>query len=147
MTETQPVSQGSDGPTAGTDTAAVDKPVSELIGDMTAEVTTLLRKELEMAVVELKGEARQAAKAGGMLGGGALSGYLSLLFASFGLAWFLDRKLPRPLAFFLVSGLHGAAAATLLARGRQEMMQVDPVPQQTVETVKESVEWAKAQAG
>lgn len=147
MTDSQPVATGSDDRTATTEAPAIDKPVSELIGDMTAEVTALLRKELELAVVELKGEARQAAKAGGMLGGGALSGYLSLLFASFGVAWFLDRKLPRPLAFFLVAGLHGATAATLLARGREEMMAVDPVPQQTVETVKESVEWAKAQAG
>ena len=126
---------------------ADEKPVAELLGDMTSSITTLLRKELEMAVAEMKDEARQAAKAGGMLSGGALSGYLSLLFGSFGLAWWLDRKLPRPLAFFAVAALHGAAAGTLLSRGRQEMLQVDPVPQQTVETAKETVEWAKAQTG
>jgi hypothetical protein len=126
---------------------ADEKPVAELLGEMTSSITTLLRKEMEMAVAEMKDEARQAAKAGGMLSGGALSGYLSLLFGSFGLAWWLDRKLPRPLAFFAVAGLHGAAAAALLARGREEMSRVDPVPQQTVETVRENVEWAKAQAG
>ena len=82
-----------------------------------------------------------------MLSGGALSGYLSLLFGSFGLAWLLDRKLPRPLAFFVVAGLHGGAAAALLVRGRQEMQQVDPVPEQTVQTARETVEWAKAQTG
>lgn len=123
------------------------KPVAELLGDATAEITTLLRKEVEMAVSELKDEVRQAAKAGGMLSGGALSGYLSLLFGSFGLAWLLDRRLPRPLAFFVVAALHGGAAAALLARGRQEMLQVDPVPQRTVDSLKENVEWAKAQTG
>ena len=126
---------------------ADEKPVAELLSDMTSSVTTLIRKEMEMAVAELKGEARQAAKAGGMLSGGALSGYLSLLFGSFGLAWWLDRKLPRPLAFFVVAALHGAAAGALLSQGRQEMLQVDPVPQQAVETAKETVDWAKAQAG
>ncbi len=126
---------------------ADEKPVAELLGEMTSSATTLIRKEVELAVAELKDEARQAAKAGGMLSGGALSGYLSLLFGSFGLAWWLDRKLPRPLAFFAVAALHGAAAGALLARGRDEMLQVDPVPQQTVETAKETVEWAKAQTG
>ncbi|HEX2273603.1 MAG TPA: phage holin family protein [Acidimicrobiales bacterium] len=123
-----------------------DKPVAELVTDMTSQVTDLLRKELEMAVTELKAEMRQAAKAGGMLTGAALSGYLSLLFGSFALAWFLDRKLPRPLAFGLVAALHGTAAATLAKAGREEIKQVDPVPSQTIETLKENVDWAKAQA-
>ena len=126
---------------------ADEKPVAELLSDMTSSVTTLIRKEVEMAVAELKDEARQAAKAGGMLSGGALSGYLSLLFGSFGLAWWLDRKLPRPLAFFAVAALHGAAAGALLKQGREEMQHVDPVPRQTVDTVKENAEWAKAQTG
>lgn len=130
-----------------TDGATTSEPVGQLLADATASATTLLRKEVEMAVLELKGEARQAAKAGGMLSAGALSGYFSLLFASFGLAWFLDRRLPRPLAFFVVAGVHGATAAALLGQGRRELAQVDPVPTQTIETVKENVEWAKAQAG
>ncbi|HWC10452.1 MAG TPA: phage holin family protein [Acidimicrobiales bacterium] len=147
MTDPQgPAPQPSDGRTAAAG-AAEEKPVAELLTDMTSDITTLLRKEVEMAVAELKGEARQAAKAGGLLSGGALSGYLSLLFGSLGLAWLLDRKLPRPLAFFVVAGLHGAAAGALLARGRQEMLRVDPVPEQTIETLRENVEWAKAEVG
>jgi hypothetical protein len=134
-------------PTGPAPQTADEKPVAELLGEMTSSATTLIRKEVELAVAELKEEARQAAKAGGMLSGGALSGYLSLLFGSFGLAWWLDRRLPRPLAFFAVAALHGAAAGALLARGREEMLLVDPVPQQTVETAKETVEWAKAQTG
>lgn len=121
------------------------KPVPELVSDLTAKVSELLRKELEMAKVELKDEVKQAAKAGGMLGAGAFLGYLSAVMASLGLAWWLDRKLPRWMAFFLVAGLQGAAAAALLQRGREEMLQVDPMPTQAVETLKESVEWAKAQ--
>ncbi len=119
-----------------------DKPVADLVADMTSQVTDLVRKELEMAVEELKGEMRQAAKAGGMLTGAALSGYLSLLFGSFALAWFLDRKLPRPLAFGLVAALHGTAAARLAKAGRDEIKRVDPVPTQTIETLKENVDWA-----
>ncbi len=130
-----------------TEAGAPDKPVGELVADVTSQVTALLRKEVEMAVVELRDEMKQAAKAGGMLGGAALNGYLALVFGSFTLAWLLDRKLPRPLAFGLVAMIHGAAAATLLKLGHEEMKQVDPVPTQTVETLKENVAWAKAQTG
>jgi hypothetical protein len=127
-----------------TDVNPQDKPAGELLSDMTSQATALLRKEVEMAVIEMKGELKQAAKAGGMLSGAAISGYFSLLFGSFTVAWFLDRKMPRPLAFGLVAMAHGAAAASLLKLGQEEMKNVDPVPAQTVETLKENVEWAKA---
>ena len=146
MTDPQGTARpAAEGPTAASERAPDEKPVGELVSDLTSDVTTLLRQEVEIAVAELNGEARQAAKAGGLLSGGALSGYLSLLFGSLGLAWLLDRKLPRPLAFFAVAALHGAAAAALLTRGREELLQVDPVPEQTVETVKENVAWVKGQ--
>ncbi len=121
------------------------KSLGQFASELSSELGTLLRKEVELAVIELRDEVKQAAKAGGMLGGGALTGYFSLLFASFALAWLLDSKLPRPLAFGLVALLHGMGAATLLERARQEIEQVDPVPKQTIETLKENVEWAKAQ--
>ncbi len=131
---------------AHTSNGQTDKPVGELIGEMTSQVTTLLRKELDMARLELRGELKEAAKAGGMLSGAALSGYLATLFGSLTVAWFLDRKLPRPLAFGTVAVLHGTAAALLLKAGQEKMKQVDPVPTQTVETLKENVEWARSQS-
>lgn len=129
------------------DVSSTGKPVAELVADMTAQVSALMRKEFDMAVAELKGEMRQAAKAGGMLTGAALSGYLSLLFGSFALAWLLDRKLPRHIAFGLVAAFHGTAAALLAKAGREEIKQVDPVPTQTIESLKENVDWAKTQVG
>jgi hypothetical protein len=146
MTDAQPPpAEGLE--TRGTPVSPDDKSVSELISDMTSQLSTLLHKEVEMAVAELRDEAKQAAKAGGMLGAGAFAGYLAAVLAAFGLAWWFDRKLPRWVAFFLVAGLHGAAAAALLKRGAEEMKQVDPVPQQTIDSLKDNVEWVKAQAG
>ena len=131
--------------TVGTGASQGDKPVGELLADMTSQVSTLMRKEVEMAMIELKDEIKQAAKVGGMLSGAALSGYLAMLFGSFAVAWFLDRKLPRPLAFGLVATMHGAAAATLLNVGHQKAKEVDLAPTETIETLKDNVEWAKAQ--
>ena len=131
---------GSHEPPPDGETSGTSKPVAEMVGDITAEAAALVRKEVELAVSELREEARRAAKAAGMLSAGALSGYLALLFASFALAWFLDRRLPRTLAFLLVSAAHGSAAAALLARAREEAKNVDLVPRQAVASVREDVE-------
>ena len=132
-------------PALATEPKEAEKSLGQLVADMTSEVSTLMRKEVELAKVELKDEVRQAGKAGGMLGAGALTGYLTILFASFDLAWLLDEVMHTALAFFLVAVLYGIAAAVLLSRGRDQLKHVDPVPRQTVETLKEDVEWAKAQ--
>ena len=125
----------------------VDRPVGELMADVASQLSALLRQEVELAVSELKDEVKQAIKAGGMLSGAAVSGYLAVLFASLAAAWFLDRKLPRFLAFGLVAMLHGVAAAALLKLGHEGIKQIDPVPTETIETLKENVEFAKDPTG
>jgi uncharacterized membrane protein YqjE len=124
---------------------APDKSLGELVGEMSSELSDLFRKEVELAKVEVKEEVSRAGKAGGMLGGGALCGYLALLFVSFAAAWLLDSWMHPALAFLIVAALYGVVAFVLLQRGRREMREVRPVPQQTVETLKEDVAWAKAQ--
>lgn len=128
-----------------TEPKQADRSLGELFGDMTGEIGTLMRKEVQLAKVELKEEVGRAGKAGGTLGAGAVSGYFALLFASLALAWLLDRVMPVPLAFLIVAVLYAIAAAVLISKGRQQLKQVDPVPRQTVETLKEDVEWARAQ--
>jgi hypothetical protein len=117
----------------------------QLVTEMTSEVGTLVRKELELAKVETKQELSTAAKAGGLFGGAALAGYTALLFLSFAVAWGLAAALPRGVAFLIVGLLYAAGAAVLFVIARQRAKQIDPVPEQTVETLKEDVEWLKAQ--
>ena len=122
-----------------------EKSLGQLVGEMSAELSSLMRAEVQLAKVELKDEVSKAGKAGSMFGAGAVTGYFALLFASLALAWLLDQAMPTALAFFLVAVLYGVAAGVLISRGRTEMKEVDPVPRQTVETLKEDVEWVKAQ--
>jgi len=122
-----------------------DKSLGELFSTMTADLSTLFRKEIELAKVEVKDEVRQAGKAGGMLGAGAFAGYMALLFLSLTLAWLLDEWIPRAAAFVIVAVLYGIAAAVLVRLGRERMKHVNAVPEQTVETLKEDVAWARAQ--
>ena len=122
-----------------------DKSLAELFSAMTADLSTLMRKEVELAKVETKEEVSRASKAGGLLAGGAVTAYLAVVFASFALAWLLDKVMPRALAFLIVAVIYAVAAAVLITQGRRRLKQVNPVPKQTVETLKEDVQWAKAQ--
>jgi len=117
----------------------------QLITEMTGEVGALVRKELELAKVETKQEVTNAAKAGGLFGGVAVTGHMALLFLSLAVAWGLAAALPRGVAFLIVGVLYAVAAAVLFVAARKRAQQVNPVPEQTVETLKEDVEWLKAQ--
>jgi uncharacterized membrane protein YqjE len=118
--------------------------LGQLVSEMTSELGTLLRQEVELAKVETKEEVGRAARAGGMLGAGGLAAWFGLLFASLALAWLLDQAMNRALAFVIVGAAWLLVAAVLFIIGRRRMREVEPLPQ-TMESLKEDVAWVKAQ--
>ena len=98
-------SRQSQGSGLQTEPARPDKSLGELVAEMTGEISALMRKEVELAKVEIKEEVGRAGKAGGMLGAGAGAGYFALLFVSLALAWLLDQAMPIVLAFLIVGAL------------------------------------------
>jgi len=122
-----------------------DRTLGELFSEMTSDMSTLIRKEIELAKVETKEEMSKVGKASGMLVGGVVAAHMALLILSFALAWLLDEVMPTPLAFFIVGVIYVIVAAVLVSSGRKKLRQVNLKPEQTVQTLKEDVEWAKAQ--
>ena len=122
-----------------------DASLGELFSAMTAELSHLFHQELELAKVEMKEEATKAGKGVGMWSGTAVSGLLALLLLSFAAAWGLAEVMPTAVGFVIVGVVYAVVGAFLFVRGRQELKKVHPVPQQTVETLKEDAAWARAQ--
>jgi uncharacterized membrane protein YqjE len=118
--------------------------LGELFSEMTSNLSTLMRQEVELAKVETKEEVARAGKAAGMLGGAAVAGHMALLLASFALAWLLDEWLHTALAFLVVAVIYGIVAAVLYSQGRQRLKQMQGMPN-TTQSLKEDVEWARAQ--
>jgi len=118
--------------------------LGELFGEMTQNVTTLLRKEIELAKLEAREEASRMRRGVGMFAGAGIAVWLTLLFLSLALAWLLDQAMNTALAFAIVGVLWGVIGAVLALRGKSEMRNVKPLPE-TVETLKEDVQWAKQQ--
>lgn len=121
-----------------------DQSLSELFSDMTADLGVLVKKELELAKVEARDELKRAGKAAGMFGGAGVGGWMAALFLSFALAWLLDQAMNTALAFAIVGVLWALAAIVLLSAGKKGFASIKPLPE-TRETLKEDVQWAKAQ--
>ena len=121
--------------------------VGELIGNISNDLSTLFRQEVELAKVELKAEASKAGKAGGMLGAAAFAGYLVVVLLSFALVAALSNVMDPGWAALIVAAIWGIVAAVLFANGRKKLKTVDPTPHRTVETLKEDAQWLKNPTG
>ncbi|MDG4824794.1 phage holin family protein [Asanoa sp. WMMD1127] len=121
-------------------TAAPESPAERSFGDLMGEVTrdlsTLVRQEVELAKAELKQEGAKAGKAAGMYGGAALAGYMVLLFLSIALWWGLSNVMDQGWAALIVAVIWAVAAAALYVVARNQMREVRGLPR-TAETVKD----------
>jgi len=128
---------------AGESAAQTDRPevsgrsVGDLISEVTGDLTTLMRQELELAKAEVKQEATTAGKAAGMLGAAGFAGYMTLLFVSIALWWALANGMDEGWAALIVAVIWGIAAAVLAITGKKRMSSVRPKPERTVQTLKE----------
>jgi hypothetical protein len=111
--------------------------VGELIGDVSRDMSALLRQELELAKAELRAEVGKTGRAAGMLGGAGFAGYMTLLFLSVAAWAALDRVMPAGWAAVVVAAIWAVAGAVLAARGRTTLRAVHPRPERTVQTVQQ----------
>ncbi len=114
-----------------------DASIGELIGDVTRDLSTLLRQELELAKAELKQEAVKSGKAAGAIGGAGFAGYMVLLFLSIALWSALANVMDWGWSALIVAALWSIVGAVLYAAGRKQLRRVQPTPERTVETIKE----------
>ncbi len=121
-----------------------DRSLGELFSEMTGELSTLFRQEVELAKTEAREEAGKLGKASAMFVVAGVSALLALTFLSAGLAWLLDHVMDTALAFALVGVLWAAAAAVLLSLGRKRVKEVRTLPE-TTRSIKEDAQWVKAQ--
>jgi hypothetical protein len=123
-----------------------DRPVGELMKQLAQETSTLVRQEIDLAKAELGEKGRKAGIGAGVLGAAGIVGLLAAGALTAFLILLLDTFLPAWLAALIVGVVYAAIAGVLYLQGRKKLEEAGrPIPEQTVETVKEDVEWAKSQ--
>jgi Putative Actinobacterial Holin-X, holin superfamily III len=111
--------------------------VGALIGEVTKDLSTLMRQELELAKAELKVEAKKAGQGAGMFGAAGFAGYMVLLFLSIALWWALENVMDAGLAALIVAVIWAVIGAVAFVMGRKKFRQVNPKPERTVDTLQQ----------
>jgi CHASE3 domain sensor protein len=122
-----------------------ERPLGDLVKQLADQTSTLVKQEIDLAKAEVKQQAQEAGKGVGMLVGGAVVALLGAGTLVAFLVMLLDGVLANWLAALIVGVVLVALAAGLALAGRNRLRRATPPAQQTVETVKEDVQWAKTQ--
>jgi uncharacterized membrane protein YqjE len=123
-----------------------DQSIGELLKQLSEQTATLVRQELDLARAEMQQKGKRAGVGIGMIGAGgvlalaavgALTATLILVLAQWMDAW---------IAALIVTLVYAAGAAVLALQGKEKVGEANsPIPEQTIETIKEDVQWAKSQ--
>jgi hypothetical protein len=124
-----------------------ERPLGEIARDLTRDVSLLVRQEVELAKAEMAEKGRVAAPGLGMIGGAGVVGLMAAGALTASLILALSIFLPEWLSALIVGAVFAAVAYLLVKQGKERVGDAGPpVPEQTIQTVKEDVEWAKTRA-
>ncbi len=116
--------------------------LGDLLGEVSRDISTLMRQEVALAKAELKESATRSAKAAGMLGGAGYAALMAVFFLSVALWWALATVMGGGWAGVVVAIMWAVIALILYSIGRRQLKEVEGAPQ-TVETLKEIPETLK----
>ena len=129
------------------DSTLSDRSIAELLKQLSDQTTTLARQEVDLAKAELAAKGKQAGLGAGMFGGATVFGLYALGSLTACVILALATSMTAWLAALIVAAVYGVIAGGLALAGKSKVEKsVPPVPEQTLETVKEDVELTKARA-
>jgi uncharacterized membrane protein YqjE len=124
-----------------------ERPIGELLKQLSQETTTLVRQEIDLAKAEMSQKGKRAGLGAGMFGGAGVAGLLALVALTIAAIAALDTGMPTWLAAVIVAVVWAAIAGLLALQGRQKVQAATPpAPEQAIESTKEDVQWAKTRA-
>ncbi len=131
----------------GEDARSSDLSIADLLKQLSDQTTTLVRQELDLAKAELAAKGKKAGLGAGMFGGAGVFGLYAVGALTACVILALSTAIAGWLAALIVTVAYGAIAGVLALIGRSKVKQgVPPVPDQTVESVKQDVESTKQRA-
>jgi hypothetical protein len=130
-----------DAPTPSEEKAARTS-LGDLLGEVTRDVSTLMRQEIALARAEVTESAKRAGKGAGFLGGAGYAGMMTVLFLSIALWWGLGHLIDNGWSAVVVAAIWGVIALVLFLRGKKEIASINGAPK-TVDSLKKIPETLK----
>jgi Flp pilus assembly protein TadB len=119
--------------------------IADVLEDIIANVQTIIRSEVRLAKTEITEEVTKAARAAGMMAGGAVAALFTVWLLLLTILFALATVIPMWSAALLLFVLMAAATAVLITAGKKRFKAVHTKPAKTIESVKENVEWVRSQ--
>ena len=124
-----------------------DRPMPDLLKDLSDQTTTLVRQEIELAKAEMTAKGKQVGIGAGAFGGAALVGLYAFGAITAAIVLALATAVDGWLAALIVGVVYAAVAGVLALLGKNKTQAATPpVPERAIESTKEDVEWAKTRA-
>jgi uncharacterized membrane protein YqjE len=124
-----------------------ERPTGDLLKELSDHTTTLVKQEIDLAKAELSEKGKKAGLGAGMFGGAGLFGVFAFAALTTCIIAALESPLNLWLAALIVAVVYAVVAGVLALQGRNKVKEAGPpVPEQTTESVKEDVQWAKTRA-
>jgi uncharacterized membrane protein len=121
-----------------------ERSTADLLKQLSDQTTTLVKQELDLAKAEMAEKGKQAGKGIGLFSGAGLFGLGAFLALTTAIIAVLATAMDVWIAALIVAVVYGIVAAVLAKSGQSQIKEAAPAaPEQTVETLKEDVEWAK----
>ena len=120
-----------------------ERSVSEVFQDILRNLQEMVRSEIRLAKVEARGEVKQAVSSGVWIAAGGIAAMSACSFLVWALAYALATRMSMWAATLIVALVMAAAAAALIMGGIRRAKHIHPIPERTVESVKENLEWMK----
>jgi hypothetical protein len=121
-----------------------DRPLGELFGRLSQQAAALARLEIQLAKAEMLEKGRVAGRGAAIVAAGVIVALGAFGAVTATLIMALSEGMDGWLAGLIVTIVYAAIAAALIVAGRNRITEATPpVPEQTIDTLKEDVQWAK----
>jgi hypothetical protein len=120
-----------------------EQSIGQLVANLSEDVQTLFRQEIELAKTEIREEAKGTAQAAGMFGAAGFAAYMVAVLGSLAAVFGLGSLLGLGWAALIVAGVWALIGLILFATGRMRLRKTSVKPERTIESVKEDAEWLR----
>ncbi len=121
------------------------RPLGELFSELASETGTLVKKEVELAKVEMASKAKAAGRDAAVVAGGGIAAFIGVMALVAALILALGTVIPLWASALIVGLVVCAGGGVLAAMGMRAFKQIDPAPRETIRTLEEDKRWLREQ--
>ncbi len=125
--------------------ATGERSVSDVLHDIIRDVQEIVRSEVRLAKTEIRDEVGKATQSAVLLGGGTITAIFAMFFLLLAVVYALSLVMASWAAAVIVGAALAVVAAVMATAGIKRLKQIQPAPSRAVDSMKETVEWARQQ--